>query len=127
MRAVNPHKGRTGLERIGYALAHSAEGLRAAFMGESAFRQEVLLAFVLAPLALWVAGDWRELALLIGSLLLVLIVELLNSGIEAAIDRISYEQHELSKRAKDMGSAAVLIALVLCGLVWCLALWARFS
>ena len=124
---MNPHKGRTGFDRIIHALHHSAHGLRAGFTGESAFRQEVLLAFVLAPLALWVAGDWKELALLMGSLILVLIVELLNSGIEAAIDRISYEQHELSKRAKDMGSAAVLIALVLCGLVWCLALWERFA
>lgn len=127
MSVVNPHKGRSGLERIVRAAGHSAQGLRAAFQGESAFRQEVLLTFVLAPLAFWLADDWKELVLLLGSLLLVLIVELLNSGIEAAIDRISYEQHELSKRAKDMGSAAVLIALVLCALVWFLALWARFS
>lgn len=127
MSPVNPHKGRSGLERIGYALAYSAEGFRAAFAEESAFRQEVLLALLLAPMAFWVASEWKELVLLIGSLLLVLIVELLNSSVEAAIDRISYEQHELSKRAKDMGSAAVLLALVLCGVVWSAALWTRFA
>jgi diacylglycerol kinase (ATP) len=127
MSTINPHKGRTGLNRIKYALSHSKDGLMAAFLAESAFRQEVLLALVLVPLAMWVAQNWLELALLIGSVLLVLIVELLNSGIEAAIDRISFEHHELSKRAKDMGSAAVLIALVLCALVWSTALWARLS
>ncbi len=127
MNVANPGKGRKGLSRIVHAMACSAAGLSAAFKGERAFRQEVLLAVVLAPLAFWVALDWRELALLMGSLLIVLIVELLNSGIEAAIDRISFEQHELSRRAKDMGSAAVLMALVLCGLTWGLALWARFA
>jgi len=127
MSVVNPHKGRVGLPRLVHALGHSMAGLKVAFRDESAFRQEVLASLVLAPLACWLAGDWKELALLLGSLLLVLIVELLNSGLEAAIDRISYEHHELSKRAKDLGSAAVLVALVLCGLVWGLALWARLS
>lgn len=127
MSVGNPHKSFTGLKRIHHALVHSADGLKAAFRLESAFRQEILLVCTLAPVSIWLADDWKELALLLGSLLLVLIVELLNSGIEAAIDRISYEHHELSKRAKDMGSAAVLVALVLCGTVWCLALSARLS
>ena len=81
---------------------------------------------VLAPLAFWLGRDWVEVALLLGTLLLVLIVELLNSAVEAAIDRVSLERHELSKRAKDLASAAVFIALMLCGGVWLAALWQRF-
>lgn len=116
----NPHKGRTGLSRIVHATGYSAQGLSAAVRHESAFRQELLLAVVMLPAALWLGRSWVETVLLAGTVLLVLIVELLNSGIEAAIDRISLERHPLSGLAKDLGSAAVLIALLLAGLVWAL-------
>jgi diacylglycerol kinase (ATP) len=122
----NPHKGRTGLDRILHAAGYSWAGLRAAYSGESAFRQEVWLCVVAVPLALWLGQGWVETALLLGSLLLVLIVELLNSGIEAAIDRVGFELHDLSKRAKDLASAAVLLSLVLCAGVWGAAAWHRF-
>ena len=122
----NPHKGRTGIDRVIHATGYSFSGLAAAYRGESAFRQEFWLAAVLLPLALWVGHGWVETALLMGTVLLVLIVELLNSGIEAAIDRVSLELHELSKRAKDLASAAVFLSLVLCGGVWLTALWQRF-
>ncbi|MDL5032176.1 diacylglycerol kinase [Pelomonas sp. APW6] len=121
----NPHKGRTGLDRIRHAAGYSWAGLRAAYTGESAFRQEVWLCVVAVPLALWLGQGWVETALLLGSLLLVLIVELLNSGIEAAIDRVGFELHELSKRAKDLASAAVLLSLLLCAGVWGAAAWHR--
>ena len=123
----NPHKGRTGLDRILHAAGYSWAGLRAAYVGESAFRQEFWLAIVLLPAAFWLGRSWIEVALLAGSVVLVLIVELLNSGIEAAIDRISFEMHDLSKRAKDLASAAVLLSLLLCGGVWAAALWQRFG
>ena len=122
---TNPHKGRTGLDRVVRATGYSMAGLTAAYRGESAFRQEFWLAAVLLPLAFWVGRGWVEVALLIGSLTLVLIVELLNSGIEAAIDRVSFEIHDLSKRAKDLASAAVLLSLVLCAGIWLAALWHR--
>jgi diacylglycerol kinase (ATP) len=121
----NPHKGRTGLDRILRATGYSMAGLRAAYTGESAFRQEVWLMVVATPAAFWLGRNWVEVALLLGSLLLLLIVELLNSGIEAAIDRISFELHELSKRAKDIASAAVFLALLLCAGIWGAALWQR--
>lgn len=123
----NPHKGRTGLDRIAHAFGYSMSGLADAFKGESAFRQEVVLAIVLVPLALWLASDWAQLMLMIGSLLIVLIVELLNSAIEATVDRISFEHHLLSKRAKDMGSAAVLLSLGLVSLVWGSVIWVRLD
>ena len=123
---TNPHKGRTGLDRVIRATGYSIEGLTAAYRGESAFRQEFWLAVVMLPAALWVGNGWVETALLMASVLLVLIVELLNSGIEAAIDRVSFEIHDLSKRAKDLASAAVLLSLVLCGGVWLAAIWHRF-
>ena len=118
----NPHKGRTGLTRLWFATRHSAAGFSAAWHHESAFRQELLLALLLVPAGVWLGTNWVERALLVGSVLLVLIVELLNSGIEAAIDRISLERHSLSKRAKDLGSAAVLVTLVLLATVWALVL-----
>ena len=124
---TNPHKGRTGLDRVVRATGYSLQGLRAAYRHESAFRQEFWLAVVMLPLSLWVGRSWVEAALLMGSVLLVLIVELLNTAIEAAIDRISFDLHDLSKRAKDIGSAAVLLALLLCGGIWAAALWQRFS
>jgi len=121
----NPHKERTGLDRVLRAAGYSMAGLRAGY-GESAFRQELWLAVVLLPLSLWVGRTWIEVALLAGSVMLVLIVELLNTGLEAAVDRISFELHDLSKRAKDIGSAAVFLALLLCSGTWLAALWQRF-
>lgn len=125
--APNPHKGRTGLDRILRATGYSAAGLSAAFRGESAFRQEVFAAVVMLPAAFWLGRGWVEIALLAGSVVLVLIVELLNSAIEAVVDRVGLELHELSKRAKDLGSAAVMLSLVLAGAIWLGALWQRFA
>jgi diacylglycerol kinase (ATP) len=119
----NPHKGRTGLDRIIHAAGYSWAGLKAAYTGESAFRQETWLCIIAAPLAFWLAKTWEQAALLLGSLLLLLIVELLNSAIEAVVDRVSFERHELSKRAKDIASAAVLMALVLAAGIWGSAVW----
>jgi diacylglycerol kinase (ATP) len=124
---TNPHKGRTGIDRVWRAAGYSAAGLRAAYVGESAFRQETWLAVALLPLAFWLGRGWVEVALLGGSVMLVLIVELLNSAVEAAIDRISLDLHDLSKRAKDIGSAAVFLSLMLCGAIWSAALWQRFA
>ena len=123
----NPHKGRTGVDRVIHAAGYSMAGLTSAYRDESAFRQEFWLAVVLVPAAFWVGRSWVEVALLIGSTLLVLIVELLNSGIEAAIDRVSFEWHDLSKRAKDLASAAVMLSLVLCAGIWLTALWQRLA
>jgi len=115
---THPLKGKTGLKRIWNALFYSIDGFRAAYRHEDAFRQETLLAVLLTPAAIMLARNGIELALMIGSLLLVLIVELLNSAIEATVDRISLENHALAKRAKDIGSAAVLLALINVLLVW---------
>jgi diacylglycerol kinase (ATP) len=122
---VNPQKARTGINRIFHAGGYSVEGLKAGW-GETAFRQEAIAAIILVPLAFWLGRSWVETALLAGTVLIVMIVELLNTGIETAIDRISPEWHALSKRAKDMGSAAVLLSLLLCGGVWIAALLQRF-
>jgi diacylglycerol kinase (ATP) len=123
---TNPQKSRTGLSRVWHATGYSLAGLRAGWY-EPAFRQEVLAACVLLPLAFWVGRHWTEVALLAGSVLLVMIVELLNTGLETAIDRIGPEWHDLSKRAKDMGSAAVLLSLVLAAGIWMAALFQRFA
>jgi len=123
----NPHKGRTGLDRIVHAAGHSAAGLASAYRNESAFRQESWAALVLLPAAFWLGRSWVEVTLLAGSVLIVLIVELLNSGIEATVDRVSFELHDLSKRAKDLASAAVMLSLLLCGGIWAGALWQRFG
>ena len=120
--AESPFKGKTGVIRIVHAFFNSVAGLRDAWRHESAFRQEVLLAAVLVPIACVVPAAPVERALLIGSVLLVMIVELLNSSVEAAIDRISFDHHSLSKRAKDIGSAAVFVSLLLLALVWGLLL-----
>ena len=122
---VNPQKSRTGLSRVLHAGGYSLAGLKAGWH-EKAFQQEAICAVVMIPLALWLGQSWEQAALLAGSVILVLIVELLNTGIEAAIDRIGPEWHELSKKAKDMGSAAVFLALCLCGAVWAAALYHRF-
>jgi len=124
---TNPYKGRTGLDRLVRAFGYSIDGLRLAYRGESAFRQEFCAAVVLLPAAFWVGRTWLEVALLAGSVMMVLIVELLNSGIEAVVDRVSYDLHDLSKRAKDLASAAVLLALMTCGAIWLAALYQRFG
>jgi diacylglycerol kinase (ATP) len=121
---VNPQKARKGLNRILHAGGYSIQGLRAGW-GEPAFRQEAILAMALVPLAFWLGQSWVETALLAGSVVLVMIVELLNTCVESAIDRIGPEWHDLSKRAKDMGSAAVLLSLLLCAGIWLGALWQR--
>lgn len=123
---VNPQKARKGLSRVLHAAGYSIQGLRAGW-GETAFRQEAILAMALLPLAFWLGQGWVETALLAGTVLLVMIVELLNTCIESAIDRIGPEWHDLSKRAKDMGSAAVLLSLMLCLGVWLGAVWHRFA
>jgi diacylglycerol kinase (ATP) len=122
----NPYKGRTGLDRIVRAAGYSVAGLTSAYRHENAFLQETWLALVLLPLAFWLGRDWIQITLLAGSVVLVMIVELLNSAVEAVVDRVSLEKHELSKRAKDYGSAAVMLSLLLCGSVWAAALWQRF-
>jgi diacylglycerol kinase (ATP) len=120
--AESPFKGKTGFIRIVHAFFNSVAGLEDAWRHESAFRQEILLAIVLVPAACFSPVSAVERALLIGSVLLVIIVELLNTSVEAAIDRISFDHHSLSKRAKDIGSAAVFVALVLLAVVWALIL-----
>ena len=114
--------GNTGLRRLIRASGYSWAGLRAACRNEAAFRQELALCLLLVPLGLWLGEDGVERALLVGSLLLVLMVELLNSAIEAVVDRVGAEHHELSGRAKDMGSAAVLVALLNVVVIWVLVL-----
>jgi diacylglycerol kinase (ATP) len=118
-------KGATGLRRILNATRYSLAGIAAAARHEAAFRQELLLAVVLAPLGLWLGANGVERALLAGSVLMVLAVELLNSAVEAVVDRASPEHHELAKRAKDYGSAAVMVALAVAGLVWLVLLLPR--
>ena len=118
----SPHKGATGLQRLINATRYSLAGLGEAVRRETAFQQELLLAVILVPLALWWGDDGTKRALMIGSLVLVLIIELVNSAIEATVDRVSLDAHPLAKRAKDLGSAAVMLALVNVALVWLLVL-----
>ena len=122
----HPHRSRTGLSRLWHATGYSIAGLRAAW-SEKAFRQEVLIAIVLLPLAFWLWQSWLETAVLLAVTLLVLITELLNSAVEAAIDRFGGELHPLSKRAKDLGSAAVLLSLLIAAGAWLIAAYHRFS
>jgi diacylglycerol kinase (ATP) len=119
----SPFKGKTGLRRLRNALGYSLAGLRAAYACEDAFRQEVHLAVVLIPLAFYLPAGGIGRALMVGSVLLVLIVELLNSAIEATVDRISLDHHLLAKRAKDIGSAAVFFSLANVAVVWACVLW----
>jgi diacylglycerol kinase (ATP) len=126
MSLESPHKGKTGLTRLWNALHYSMAGLSAAFRHEDAFRQEVILLAVLTPVALILPVGWIGKALMIASLLLVMIIELINSAIEATVDRISLENHKLAKRAKDIGSAAVLISLVNAAMVWSFTLLATY-
>ncbi len=123
---VNAQKLRTGASRMWHAFGYSLAGLRSGW-GETAFRQEAVAAIVMVPAAFWLGRSWAETALLAGSVMLVMMVELLNTGIETAIDRIGPEWHDLSKRAKDMGSAAVLLSLLLCVGIWLAAAWARWA
>lgn len=120
----SPYKGKTGLRRLCSAFGYSLAGFRAAYKHEDAFRQEALLAVILIPLAIWLPVSLIGRALMIGSVLLVIIVELLNSAIEATVDRISLDSHDLAKRAKDIGSAAVLVSLVNAVVIWGLVLMA---
>ena len=114
----SPFKGKTGLRRVWNALNYSLAGLKAAYLCEDAFRQEVLLAMLLIPATFLLPVPWLGRGVMIASVLLVLVVELLNSAIEAVVDRVSLENHRLAKRAKDIGSAAVLISLIQVLAVW---------
>lgn len=122
---TNLQKDRRGLARIWFATGYSLKGLRAGW-DEPAFRFEAIAAIVMLPASFWLGRHWLEVAALAGSVLVVMIVELLNTAVEAAIDRIGPEYHDLSGRAKDMGSAAVMLSLLLMGGIWAAAIWARF-
>ncbi len=117
----------TGWARIRAAFFNSMKGFKAVWLSEEAFRQEIYLLAVTGPLGFWLGQTGFEKALLVGSILLVLIIELLNTGIEIVVDRISFEHHELSGRAKDVGSAAVFLALTLAGIIWLLVLLPKFG
>ena len=123
---ANPQKDRRGLSRIWHAAGYSLAGLRAGW-DETAFRQEAIASVVLVPASFWLGANWVETTLLAATVILVMIVELLNTSIEAVVDRIGPEWHDLSKRAKDMGSAAVLLSLLLCAGTWAFALFQRFA
>ena len=118
----SPYKGKTGIKRLLNAFKYSCAGLQEAYCNEDSFRQEVLLAAVLLPLTFWLEPAMIGRALMIACVLLLITVELLNSAIEAAVDRISLDDHNLAKRAKDIGSAAVLISLINLVVVWSLVL-----
>lgn len=110
----------TGMTRVWKATVYSLQGLRAAWQHESAFRQECVIAILLLPVSFWIANSWVEVAVLMGVCFLVLIVELLNSAVEAVVDRIGHEHHDLAGQAKDMGSAAVMLSLIMAGGTWVL-------
>jgi diacylglycerol kinase (ATP) len=120
---ANAFKGKTGLQRILNAFHYSMAGLAAAWRHEQAFRQESWLALILVPTAFFMPASGLGKALMVGSVLLVLMVELLNSAIEAVVDRVSLDQHDLARRAKDIGSAAVFVSLVNVPAVWALVLF----
>lgn len=124
---THPHKSCDGLIRLFYAMRFSISGLKAAYQHEKAFRLEVWLAVVLLPGAFWLGRGWVEIALLAGAVTAVMAAELVNSAIEAVVDRISTEKHELSGRAKDLGSACVLLMVVMTVGIWTSALWSRFA
>jgi diacylglycerol kinase (ATP) len=120
----NLQKQRRGLNRVIHAFGYSLQGLKAG-MYEPAFKQEAYLAFVLIPLSFFVGSNWVEISILSGSVIFVLTVELLNTGLESAIDRVGPQWHDLSKRCKDLGSAAVLLSILLCMGIWLAALFAK--
>ncbi len=124
---TSPHKGKAGLVRIWRALTYSFAGLASAYRTESAFRLEVAVATVLVVIAAALPATLVQTALLLGAVLLVLVVELLNSAVEATVDRISLDDHELARKAKDVGSAAVFVSLVNCAVVWGLVLYDIFG
>lgn len=124
---ANPHKSKSGLARIRRALLYSFAGLTSAFRNESAFRQEVALAAVLVLIAAALPATLVQIALLVNSVLIVLVVELLNSAVEATVDRISFDDHALAKQAKDISSAAVFVSLVGCAVIWGLVLYDIFG
>jgi len=123
MSDFDEFKGKQGLARLVNALGYSRDGLLAAWKNEAAFREEVLLVAVAVPVALYLGSTGVERALMVGSVLLILIVEILNSALEAVVDKASPERHELAKRAKDMGSAAVLLSLINAAVIWACVLW----
>ena len=126
----NPHKGNRGLTRAWHAAKNSWCGIVYAFKEESAFRQELTLFIILSPVAIILPVNFLEKILLIAALIMILVIELLNSSVEAAIDRISFEHHDLSKRAKDFGSAAVMLTLLVTALIWaavCIPLFLKLS
>ncbi len=114
----SPYKSKGGLGRVFNATRYSAQGLAAAFKHEAAFRQELLLVVLLLPVAVWISRSIGEMLLLIGALILILIIELVNSALEALADTITVEHHPMIGRAKDLGSAAVMLSIIFCGLVW---------
>ena len=118
----SPYKGKTGLRRLANAFGYSIAGTLAAFKHEDAFRQELILSAILIPLALYLGQTGIEQALMIASIIFVIIVELLNSSVEATVDRISVKRHKLAKRAKDIGSAAVFFSLINASVIWFLVL-----
>jgi diacylglycerol kinase (ATP) len=118
----SPYKGKTGISRLVNAFGYSVAGTFAAFKHEDAVRQEVILSVILIPLAIYLGQSAIEQALMIASILLIIIVELLNSSVEATVDRISVKRHKLAKRAKDIGSAAVFFSLVNAAVIWFLIL-----
>jgi diacylglycerol kinase (ATP) len=122
----HPHKARVGMQRLVHATGYSMAGLLAAWRHERAFRLECMLAAVLVPAAWWLGRTWTEAAVLAGSVMLVLVIELINSAIEAVVDRVSAELHPLSKRAKDIGSAAVMVSIITCAMLWFSAMWQRW-
>lgn len=124
--AAAAHKARRGMARLWHAAGYSVQGLRAAW-GEKAFRLEAILACGMLPASVWLGRGWVEVAVLAGSVVAVLVVELLNSAIEAVVDRIGPEWHALSKKAKDLGSAAVLLSTLFCGAVWFAAFVVRWK
>lgn len=122
----NLQKQRRGLNRVVHAFGYSVQGLQAA-MSEPAFRQEAWIACALLPLSFYLGNNWVEISLLSGSVIFVLIVELLNTGLESAIDRVGPQWHDLSKRCKDLGSAAVLLSILFCMGIWMAALFFKFA
>jgi len=123
MESAEEFKGKKGFTRLWNALGYSRDGIAAAWTNEAAFREEVLLASVALPLAIFLGKTGVDRTILIGSIILILIVEILNSGLEAVVDKASPEKHELAKRAKDMGSAAVLFSLINAAIIWACILW----
>ena len=123
MTSAQEFKGKKGLTRLWNALGYSRDGIAAAWRHEAAFREEILLAVIAIPLAFYLGKTGVDRALLVSCIILILIVEILNSAVEAVVDKASPEKHDLAKRAKDMGSAAVLFSLINAAVIWACVLW----